>query len=127
ILRYNSNGILDLTFDGNGVAAPPFTPFSEDFSYDMALQPDGKIVLVGSTAPITDTGEQSPPNIGIMRLNPDGSLDATFAGQGRLIIEFPDVSEWANAVLVQDDGKIVLGGFVFNGVKDVYLLIRLNS
>jgi uncharacterized delta-60 repeat protein len=122
ILRYLTNGSLDNTFDGNGVAAPPIIGTSEDFAYDMALQTDGKIVMVGSTAPDTN----STTDIGVMRLNTNGSLDSTFAG-GTLRVIFQNVNESANAVLIQPDGKIVIGGFLHNGLKDEFLLIRINS
>jgi uncharacterized delta-60 repeat protein len=54
ITRYNDNGSLDNTFDGNGIAAPTVSGFSDERCYDMALQPDGKIVMVGTTSPWVD-------------------------------------------------------------------------
>ncbi len=125
-LRYLTSGFLDNTFDGNGVAAPPISGFSDDYAYDMALQPDGKIVLVGSTAPTTTIGQNLPTDIAVMRLNSNGSLDSSFGG-GSLRIIFENVSESANAVIIQPDGKIVLGGFLNNSVKDNFILLRLNS
>ncbi len=111
IARYNPNGSLDNSFDGNGLAAPVINGFSDEYCYDMSLQNDGKIVMVGSTAPSTTIGQNLPTDIVIMRLNSDGSLDTTFAGNGKLIVQFQNVSESAKSVVIQEDGKIVIGGF----------------
>ncbi|HEX8370637.1 MAG TPA: FG-GAP-like repeat-containing protein [Pyrinomonadaceae bacterium] len=127
VLRYNPNGTLDNSFDGNGLAAPNINGFSDEHCYDMALQPDGKIVMVGTTAPTTDINQNLPTDLAVMRFNADGSLDTTFSGSGILVIRFNGVSESANAVVVQPDGKILIGGFLNNFVKNDYLLIRLES
>jgi uncharacterized delta-60 repeat protein len=123
ILRYNTNGFLDTTFDGNGVATHNVSGFSDEHSYDMALQPDGKIVMVGTTA----ADDNLPTDIVIMRLNTNGSLDPTFNGTGILPVRFQNVSESANAVIIQPDGKIVIGGYLNNSIKDEFLLMRFNA
>ncbi|MGC2237791.1 MAG: FG-GAP-like repeat-containing protein [Pyrinomonadaceae bacterium] len=123
ILRYNTDGTLDNSFDGNGVAAPVVNGFSDEHCYDMALQPDGKIILVGTTA----GDDNLPTDIAVMRLNTDGSLDTTFSGSGILVITFNNVSEAANAVVIQPDGKIVIGGFLNDTFKNEYLLMRLEA
>jgi uncharacterized delta-60 repeat protein len=46
VVRYNTGGGADSTFSGDGVAITNFTP-GNDYAWDMALQPDGKIVAVG--------------------------------------------------------------------------------
>ncbi len=127
ILRYNTNGTLDNSFDGNGVAAPVISGFSDDYAYDMALQTDGKIVMVGSTSPTTTINQTLPTDIAIMRLNTNGSPDTSFNGTGILKIVFNGVSESANAVIIQPTGKIVIGGFLNNFLKDEFLLMRFNS
>ena len=127
ILRYNTNGTLDNGFDGNGLAAPNISGFSDEHSYDMALQPDGKIVMVGTTAPTVTINQNLPTDLAIMRFNPDGSLDPTFNGTGILVVRFNQVSESANAVVIQPDGKILIGGFLNNFVKNDYLLMRFQS
>ena len=123
VLRYNTNGTLDNTFDGNGIATPPVNGFSDEHSYDMGLQTDGKIVMVGTTA--ADDNLQT--DIAVMRLNANGSLDTTFNGTGILVVTFQNVNESANAVVIQPDGKIVIGGFLNNTTKNDFLLMRFNS
>ncbi|MEZ5428445.1 MAG: hypothetical protein R2747_19400 [Pyrinomonadaceae bacterium] len=122
MVRYNTNGSLDTSFDGDGGAASPINIISEDFGKDMVLQTDGKIVMVGSTA----ADQNSPTDIGIIRRNVNGSLDTSFNGTGILRVQFPNVNAGAEAVLIQNDGKIVIGGFLFTGINNALLLMRFN-
>lgn len=69
--------------------------------YTIVLQPDGKIVVGGGAfTPFTQLGGQTRLNIG--RLNQDGTLDTTFN---------PGADGPVEALAVQPDGKIVVGGF----------------
>ena len=122
--RYLPNGTLDNSFDGNGLVTTNRTAASDDKSYGAFLQPDGKLILVGTTA--ADTAAAT--DILIVRYNSDGSLDGTFAGAGVLTVSFPDFSEGANAVTVQPDGKILMAGYLSAGAtgRDG-LLVRLNA
>ena len=66
--RYNADGSLDSSFDGDGMVIAPFRPASTYASH-IVVQPDGKI-LTGGT--------------GLARFNPDGGVDRSFgAGGGR--------------------------------------------
>jgi uncharacterized delta-60 repeat protein len=125
VLRFNADGTPDATFDGDGVAELVRPGVTDEHLYDMKLLPDGKIVLVGTTDQSTATGQNAPTDIFVTRLNANGSVDTTLAG-GFLTIRFDGVSEAANSVLVQPDGKMVLGGFVFAGVSNDYLLMRIT-
>lgn len=87
-VRYNTDGSLDNSFDLNGIVATNNNEFSNDFSDAMALQPDGKLVLVGTTAFATHPSDNNPTDLMIVRYNSDGSLDSSFAGVGKLIITF---------------------------------------
>ena len=86
--------------DQNGMFDDAFNPGSNDGVTDMALQPDGKIIVVGFfTALGGGTGTTTRNHIG--RINADGSLDVSFdVGAGNLI----------EVVALQPDGKIVVGG-----------------
>ena len=68
-LGSHSDGSLDPTFGGDGTVMTDLTP-SYDWANGMALQPDGKIVLVGSVSAGSDNGK-----IGVLRYRSDGSLD----------------------------------------------------
>jgi uncharacterized delta-60 repeat protein len=122
ILRYTSAGVLDTSFNGTGVVTRTFNGSSYDYAADLALQPDGKIVMVGSTA----VGFEQQ-DIVLMRFNPDGSLDSAFNGTGILTVADPTLSETAGSVMILSDGKILISGSKNDGVKDNFLLMRFNS
>jgi uncharacterized delta-60 repeat protein len=116
-----AGGELDDTFDGNGKLTLN-TSAGEDFFADVAVQAgDQKIVAVGATSP-SDTDWL------IARFNTDGSLDGSFGDDddGMVAIHFSGSNDWANAVAIQGDGKIVVVGPVgSSGGK--WGIARLNT
>lgn len=79
----------------------------------VALQPDGKILVGGSRSRFNNTGELTA----LKRLNPDGTLDATFGPSVTYLAGphdvNPEFSSEINAILVNPDGSFYIGG-VFN-------------
>jgi uncharacterized delta-60 repeat protein len=130
VARFNSDGTLDTTFDSDGTRF--FTFGTSGFggheqAYDVALQADGKIVVVGFTDAGTGVDDGSQTVAAIARLNSDGSLDGTFAGDGLQTVDIPDGDlDQLNAVAIQGDGKVVAAGFVDGGLPD-WALIRFNT
>jgi len=108
VARFRSDGSLDPGFSGDGRQT---TDFGSDESYaeGVALTRDGKIVLAGQVSPEGLQGEAY--NFGVARLNTDGSLDPTFAGDGRQTTKFPGVENGASDVVLQPDGKILAAGY----------------
>ena len=91
-------GALDKSFGARGVVV---TNFLGSFGAEgMAIQPDGRIVAVGT----------SGGNFALARYNPDGSLDTSFDVDGKVTTDFGR-DDGALEVLVQPDGKIVAVGF----------------
>lgn len=76
LLRYNPDGSLDPSFDGDGVLITDLGGY--DYAKALAIQPDGKIVVAGYSIPLGDPLSSSV----LVRYNPDGSLDAGFGKQG---------------------------------------------
>ena len=112
LARYNTNGSLDRTFGDDGTLTTFFNfPMGET---DLAIQPDGKIVLVGSVEVPDTVGDN---RFVLLRYRTDGTLDPTFDRDGITMTRF-DLSgrtdAFANAVAIQSDGRIVAAG-VFNG------------
>lgn len=115
-VRYNADGSLDTTFDGDGIFLLQVGPGFE-IANAVAVQTDDKIVLVGRTENAFVA----------VRLNSDGSLDNGFDGDGIVTVDF-GVSDSANAVVIQPDGKILIGGTTqpaANAPND-FALARLN-
>jgi len=101
--RYNANGSLDSTF-GNGGIATPGLP--QDMEVDgAALQPDGKIVIVGAS-PFAFLQR----NFALLRLLPNGTLDLSFDGDGLATADFGQIETGAS-VIVLPDGRLVLTGW----------------
>ena len=89
--RLSADGAIDATFNPGANAAV----------WTLILQPDGKILVGGLLTMLGGggTGATSSPRLG--RLNPDGTLDATFNGAA---------NGFVGALALQPDGKILVGG-----------------
>jgi uncharacterized delta-60 repeat protein len=133
VARYNTNGTLDSSFAqgefaGGGKSAT-FVLNGQAWGYAIALQPDGKIVIAGSTGKL---GDDTTLTFTLIRLNSDGTVDTSFGGgTGRPIVEFGHRSE-AVAVAIQPDGKILACGYAQSGATPVsdssdFAIARLNS
>jgi uncharacterized delta-60 repeat protein len=107
-VRLTAGGRLDEAFGMRGVVRTAFSG-QNDFGNGLALQADGRIVLVGE---IADLGAR---DFGIARYLVDGSLDASFGTAGLLQVDFFGDIDIARDVVLQADGKIVVGGSAKNG------------
>ena len=96
IVRYNLDGTLDTSFSGDGIINTPFGSDTDMLS-DIALQPDGKILAVGSLSTNSSGGFL------VMRFNSDGSPDTSFDGDG-IVLNTVLGSANGLAVAVQADG-----------------------
>jgi uncharacterized delta-60 repeat protein len=94
VRRYTTAGALDNTFGSGGSATVSIG--SDDAAYDVAIQPDAKILVAGA----------SDFNFALVRLNANGSLDTTFSGDGKVT----GPSGEGLSVALQSDGKILVGG-----------------
>jgi uncharacterized delta-60 repeat protein len=115
LVRYNPNGSLDRSFGNGGIVTTVFPQGS--YAFDMALQPDGKIIAAGTVFVNFDPGEQSDTDFALARYNPDGSLDTTFGNGGMVSTDFIGMEDDAFSVLIQPDGKIVAVGSANEGAN----------
>ncbi len=123
LVRYNPNGSLDRSFGNGGIVTTTFPEGS--YAFDVALQPDGKIIAAGTVfvdfnpGDLSDTdfalaGEPSDTDFALARYNPNGSLDTTFGNGGTVMTDFFGNEDDAFSVLIQPDGKIVAVGSANN-------------
>ena len=110
LARYNTDGSLDTTFDGDGIVTTAFAGFA--MAWAVAIQPDGRIVAAG--------GENQSY---LARYNSDGSLDLTFGVGGKVTGAPP--SGWFTAVAIQADGRIVAAGR--GDTSDDFVVSRYNT
>lgn len=106
IVRHGRDGTLDASFGTGGKVVTAVGALrATDEAHAVAVQADGKIVVGGLTA---TTGTDY--DFLLVRYNADGSLDATFGNGGKVVTSFGASTDRINAILIQDDGKIVVGG-----------------
>ncbi len=104
VVRYDTDGSLDSTFSGDGIVTTAIGS-SSDEANSVAIQNDGKIVVVGAS----DNG--SNRDFAVVRYDINGSLDSTFDSDGKVTTDFGgSKGDYANSVAIQSDGKIVVAG-----------------
>ena len=104
VVQLNPDGTFDTTFASGGTSEIAFGLFGLEAAYAAALQPDGRIVVAGAVAvSVVDV------DFAVARLQPGGALDPTFSADGRTTVGF-GAGDFANAVAVQADGRIVVAG-----------------
>jgi uncharacterized delta-60 repeat protein len=119
VVRYNSDGSLDESFDTDGIVTTAIGS-GTDVASSVVVQSDGKIVVAGYSV------------IGnfdfvVVRYNADGSLDESFDGDGKRILDLSGLSDVARSVILQSDGKIVVAGQSNNAVDNEFAVVRFNS
>ncbi len=102
LIRLNTDGSPDTTLGGQGFVITNISA-GNDMSRDIAVQPDGKILICGSVNDMGTTGS----DIGLVRFLPNGNLDLTFNDSG-IVITSITVAEQGYALKLQTDGKIVV-------------------
>jgi uncharacterized delta-60 repeat protein len=129
LVRYNMDGSLDTAFGTNGkvitaignsnVGVPGS---SDDGAFAMAIQGDGKIVAAGYAN--SWNGSNYANTFALARYNTDGSLDITFGSSGIVTTVIDAYGfDYARAIVVQGDGKIVAVGYTHNG----FAVVRYNT
>lgn len=99
IARYHHDGGLDTSFGNNGKVNIDFFGY-DDSANELAIQPDGKIVVVGYASFNINSSSEAA----LARLNSDGSLDTSFGSNGKIV----NRNGGGNAVALQADSKIVV-------------------
>ncbi len=121
VVRYNTDGSLDTSFDMDGKVTNDFGA-NIDKAQAVAIQPDGKIVLAGYASIVSGFFDYA-----LIRYNPDGSLDTSFDGDGKVSTAFADNNDEAFAIALQPDGKIIAAGRSFmSGAGYHFTLARFN-
>ncbi len=115
--RLAPDGTIEPGFGRN----PAYSP-STDEALDVALQADGKLVLLVAA-------RSTYADILVVRLNADGSLDASFGSHGIVRSDVGPLDDYARAVAVQRDGKIIVAAQVSNPlpVPPSFALLRYAS
>ncbi|MCU7863397.1 MAG: DUF4347 domain-containing protein, partial [Candidatus Thiodiazotropha sp. (ex Lucinoma borealis)] len=107
--------------DGDGIVTTAVGSGTDE-GYGVIVQPDGKILVTGSTH------NGSDDDITLTRYNVDGTLDTGFGGgDGIVTTNLGSVFETGLSVALQADGKVLVTGNYYNGANIDIALLRYNS
>ncbi len=109
---------LDPSWGNSGMQEFAVADYSAGFA--VAVQPDGKIVVAGST-------HRYDPDFVVTRLTSEGELDTSFGQFGNAWFDFGHGWDEAHDVLIQPDGKIVLAGGAQGLTGQMFGVVRFNS
>jgi uncharacterized delta-60 repeat protein len=108
--RLDDRGNLDPSFGGTGKVVGDVA----GFAYNLTLQSDGKLIIVG-VHEISD--DFSLSNGVLIRYQSDGSLDPTFGLNGISETNYGYASSSSSAARVQSDGQIVVNAFTSRDLR----------
>jgi len=103
-------GSLDTTWSGTGKVMTAIGT-SDDIAASMTLQPDGRVLLAGNCYNGTNF------DFCAARYLANGSLDTTWNGTGKVITAIGIGDDYARAMTLQPDGKVLLAGYCWNGTN----------
>ncbi len=127
IVRYTKDGVLDRDFgpDKNGVITLKIGK-NTSFAYDVVVQKDGKIIVVGSSI-----SEFNRNIFTIIRLKKDGSPDTDFGHDGIVTItptDFINDNAYARSVVLDENEKIIVIGYTIAPTDNHYFsIVRYNT
>ena len=115
--RLHTDGTPDLSFNANVPSALISSRSGDERVFDVAVQRDGKIILVGEEAGLDGRSLQ------MVRLSPDGSLDLTFDGDGIYSMPTSSISSVIRAVALRPAGEqdaLLVGGTAVSNAQGVF-------
>ena len=105
LVRHNTDGSLDSSFGTSGKVTTDIGTTSDDYVYAVAVQSDGKILVSGYS------NRGGTYDFTLVRYGTTGSLDTTFGTGGKVTTDIGTSSfDSGNAITIQSDGKILVGG-----------------
>ena len=123
--RYNTGRLLDTSFGGgDGWQVTDFS--NQDRGWDVKIQSNGKIVIAGVGDYGGDTDDGRYGIVG--RFNPDGSLDTSFSGDGKVLVDHGGTTDWYTTLEIQSNQKIIAAGWTnLGGNGNDVAAVRLNT
>ncbi|MEA1897797.1 MAG: T9SS type A sorting domain-containing protein, partial [Bacteroidota bacterium] len=120
MVRFNTDGTPDNTFGTGGLVITDIDG-QWDNAYALAIQDDGKILLAGEAYSGTKR------NMCVVRYESNGSMDLTFGSGGIVLNSIGCVKDRTRAMTLQADGKILVAGFMVDGLDEQAFLTRINT
>ena len=133
LVRLNPDGKSDTTFSNDGLVTTSVGKIegqtlnsSISAINSVSIQNDGKIIACGYCTNDVNGGTIAK-DFALVRYNTDGSLDSTFGEGGIVITSLGDLDDVAYSVKVQEDGKIIAGGYTDSGNDKDFSIVRYNN
>ncbi len=120
LVRYTTNGALDLTFGIGGIVTTPVGS-ADDLGHSVAIQTDGKLVVAGFS------DNDANYDFALVRYTTNGALDLTFGTGGIVTTPVGSYVDYAYSVAIQTDGKLVVAGMSNNGTNGDFAIVRYNG
>ncbi len=124
IARYNSDGSLDTSFDGDGKATTDLGS-DDDTARGIVIDSSGKIIVVGYSS-----NTNGIYDFAMVRYNSDGTLDTSFGTGGKTITDIAGADDKATSVAIDGTGKIVVAGWSSNSANSThedFTILRYDS
>jgi uncharacterized delta-60 repeat protein len=125
MVRYLADGTLDTSFGSDGVAILDIGPNSDDYARAIAIMSDGRMVVAGNAK--MPTGY----DFAVVRYLADGKLDTSFGGDGIVTTDIGTFTggntvsaDYANAVAVLSDGRVVVAGTMYSSTGYDFAVVR---
>jgi uncharacterized delta-60 repeat protein len=125
VIRYHEDGTLDSSFGQGGLVTTDFDN-NDDFAADLAIAPNGEIVVAGTIwtrTPLLDS------DFAVARYDSNGNLDTTFGDGGKVTVH-SDIHDDVAAMVLNPKGQIVLAGETTTvsgeGLNIDFALVRFN-
>lgn len=119
LVRYNTDGSIDNTFGTNGIVTHDILNISNT-TRSIKIQADGKIVIAA------DNFDGTYNDMLLARYNSNGTIDNTFNTSGYVVSGLSN-NDYANSLLIQSDGKIVVAGSSYSSSNRLQALLRYNT
>lgn len=115
ISAYDASGEVFQQFGNNGNINGSVRRF-DDNGMDICLQPDGKLLITGQShsgpSDVAPAARHNPVDVYLARYNSDGSTDADFANNGRIVTDRGSAQHAPKRVCTTSDGRILVAGSV---------------
>jgi uncharacterized delta-60 repeat protein len=116
LIRYNADGSIDTSFGNNGFVLVDDNHFILD-NVTILIQPDGEILAAATYFIGGNTAD-----FAVLRFNSDGSPDADFGTNGRVVTSITNAFDDVLTAALQENGRIIIAGFSRNNDTNTYTL-----
>ena len=122
VCRFTDDGNLDDGFNTIGWVSLSVNPSFVNLARNVAVTSDGKIIVSGSSY-----NGASESEVFAARLQSDGQVDASFGNGGIVLIDVGLGYDFADALVLQPDQKILLAGYTNDGTISNFDILRIDA